>query len=113
MVSDEFTNPIKRRAMMEQRMRKREGITAAAPPPTLQGPTKADVTLIGWGSTQGVIEEACELLREQGVSANHLQIRWLVPLHGEAILDLLQNARHTIIFENHYNRQFAPYLRIQ
>ena len=47
------------------------------------------MTLIGWGSTHGVIEEACELLGEQGISANQLQIRWLVPLHGDAILDLL------------------------
>ena len=111
LISDEYTNPIKRRAMMEKRMRKMEGITAAAPPPTLQGPSSADVTLIGWGSTQGVIEEACELLREQGVSANHLQIRWLVPLHGDAIVDILSGAKRTIIIENNYSGQFARYLR--
>src|SRR5215510_567405 len=111
LISDEFTNPLKRRAMMEKRMRKMTGIEAAVPPPALQGPGDADVTLIGWGSTKGVIEEACELLNEEGISANHLQIRWLVPLHGEAILDLLKNARHTIIVENNYSGQFARYLR--
>ncbi|HEV2194550.1 MAG TPA: 2-oxoacid:acceptor oxidoreductase subunit alpha [Candidatus Acidoferrum sp.] len=111
LISDEFTNPIKRRAMMEKRMRKVAGIETAVPPPTLWGPREADVTLIGWGSTKGVIEEACEMLNEEGISANQLQIRWLVPLHGEAILGLLKDARHTIIVENNYSGQFARYLR--
>jgi len=111
LISDEFTNPTKRRAMMEKRMRKVAGIEAAVAPPVLWGPPDADVTLIGWGSTKGVIEEACEILTEQGISANQLQIRWLVPLHGDAILDILQGARHTMIVENNYSGQFARYLR--
>ena len=44
LISDEFTNPIKRRAMMEKRMRKAAGIEAAVPPPILQGARDADVT---------------------------------------------------------------------
>src|SRR5262249_5636127 len=92
-------------------MRKVAGIEAAVPQPALVGPRTADVTLIGWGSTTGVIEEACEILTEQGISANQLPIRWLVPLHGEAILDILKDSRHTIIVENNYSGQFARYLR--
>ncbi len=111
LISDEFTNPTKRRAMMEKRMRKVAGIEAAVPPPVLWGPRDAEVTLIGWGSTKGVIEEACEMLTEQGISANQLQVRWLVPLHGDAILDILKGAGHTIIVENNYSGQFARYLR--
>jgi 2-oxoglutarate ferredoxin oxidoreductase subunit alpha len=111
LISDMYTNAAKRRAMMEKRMRKVKGIGAAVPPPALQGPKAADVTLIGWGSTQGVIEEACALLGGQGITANHLQIRWLVPLHGDAILEILKGARHTIIVENNYSGQFARYLR--
>lgn len=111
LISDEFTNPVKRRAMMEKRMRKVAGIEAAVSPPTLAGPPAADVTLIGWGSTKGVIEEACENLNEQGISANQLQVRWLVPLHGDAILEMLRSSRHTIIVENNYSGQFARYLR--
>jgi 2-oxoglutarate ferredoxin oxidoreductase subunit alpha len=111
LISDEFTNPIKRREMMEKRMRKVAGIEASVPPPELWGPRDAEVTLIGWGSTKGVIEEACEILNEQGISANQLQIRWLVPLHGDAILGILKHSRHTIIVENNYSGQFARYLR--
>jgi 2-oxoglutarate ferredoxin oxidoreductase subunit alpha len=111
LISDEFTNPIKRRDMMEKRQRKIAGLEAAVPPPDLVGPRDADVTLIGWGSTKGVIMEAVELLAGEGITANHLQIRWMVPLHGEAILDQLRGARHTIIVENNYSGQFARYLR--
>ena len=111
LISDEYTNSVKRRAMMEKRMRKEIGIEASVPPPRLLGPADADVTLIGWGSTYGVIDEACELLRDAGISANHLPIRWLVPLHGNAVLDLLRDAKHTIIVENNFSGQFARYLR--
>jgi 2-oxoglutarate ferredoxin oxidoreductase subunit alpha len=111
LISDMFTDARKRRAMMEKRMRKEKGIAAAVPPPAMQGPKDADVTLIGWGSTQGVIEEARQQLAEQGITANQLQIRWLVPLHGDAIVEQLRNAKRTIIVENNYSGQFARYLR--
>ena len=111
LISDEYTNAAKRRAMMEKRMRKMVGIESSIPAPELIGPRDADVTLIGWGSTYGVIEEARELLHDQGISANQLQIRWLVPLHGDAIVETLKGARHTIIVENNYSGQFARYLR--
>jgi 2-oxoglutarate ferredoxin oxidoreductase subunit alpha len=111
LISDEFTNPTKRRAMMEKRMRKVAGIEAAVPIPALVGPRDAEITLIGWGSTKGVIEEACEILNDRGISANQLQIRWLVPLHGESILEILKDSRHTFIVENNYSGQFARYLR--
>jgi 2-oxoglutarate/2-oxoacid ferredoxin oxidoreductase subunit alpha len=111
LISDEYTNATKRRAMMEKRMRKVDGIEKSVPPPQLVGPANADVTLIGWGSTWGVIEEAIELLRDEGISANQLQIRWLVPLHGDAIVEILKNSRHTIIVENNFSGQFARYLR--
>ena len=111
LISDEYTNAGKRRAMMEKRMRKVQGIEAMVPPPVLEGPPDADVTLIGWGSTDGTIREARALLAEQGIRANQLQIRWLVPLHGDAIVSILGKAKHTIIVENNFSGQFARYLR--
>jgi 2-oxoglutarate ferredoxin oxidoreductase subunit alpha len=111
LISDEYTNAGKRRAMMEKRMRKVQGIEAMVPPPVLEGPPDAEVTLIGWGSTDGTIREARALLAEQGIAANQLQIRWLVPLHGDAIVRILGKSKHTIIVENNFSGQFARYLR--
>jgi 2-oxoglutarate ferredoxin oxidoreductase subunit alpha len=97
--------------MMEKRMRKEAGIAAMVPKPKLEGPADADVTLIGWGSTDGTIREAREQLARQGIKANQLQIRWLVPLHGDEIVRLLKGAKKTIIVENNFSGQFARYLR--
>ena len=111
LISDEFTNPHKRQAMHEKRMRKMEGILPLIAPPKLFGSRDADVTLVGWGSTEGVIREAIQQLAEQGVVANNLQIKWLVPLHVDAIMEELGRARRVIIIENNYSGQFARYLR--
>jgi 2-oxoglutarate ferredoxin oxidoreductase subunit alpha len=111
LISDEFTNPHKRQAQHEKRMRKMEGILGLLEPPKLYGPVEAQVTLVGWGSTEGVIREAMEKMTEEGIIANNLQITWLVPLHAEAITALLAKRQRVIIVENNYSGQFARYLR--
>ncbi len=111
LLSDEFTNPVKRRRMVEKRARKLNGLLDLIPAPELEGPAEADVTLIGWGSTCGVIREAVQQLAGQGVSANHLPIRWIVPFHGAAVTEILSRARRTIVVENNYSGQFYRYLR--
>ncbi|MFQ5931998.1 MAG: 2-oxoacid:acceptor oxidoreductase subunit alpha [Nitrospiraceae bacterium] len=111
LISDEFTNPHKRRKMVEKRARKFKGITNKIAPPQLEGPEDAEVTLIGWGSTYGVIKEAVEQLKLEGVTANHLPIKWIVPFHGEAVTDILSRSKRTIIVENNYSGQFSRYLR--
>src|SRR3989449_2573835 len=83
LISDEFTNPTKRRMMVEKRARKMQNAAADIAPPKLVGPEDAQVTLVGWGSTEGVIREAVEKLAgEEGVAANQLHIKWIVPFHG-------------------------------
>jgi 2-oxoglutarate ferredoxin oxidoreductase subunit alpha len=111
LISDEYTNPHKRQAMHEKRMRKMDGILPLIAPPALFGPADAEVTLLGWGSTEGVIREAMQQLEDQGIVANNLQIKWLVPLHADAIMEELGKARRVIIVENNYSGQFARYLR--
>jgi len=111
LISDEYTNPHKRQAMHEKRMRKMDGILPRIEPPRLYGSPEAEVTLLGWGSTEGVIREAIDQLAAQGVVVNNLQIKWLVPLHADAIMEELGKSRRVIIVENNYSGQFARYLR--
>ncbi|MFQ5973707.1 MAG: 2-oxoacid:acceptor oxidoreductase subunit alpha [Alphaproteobacteria bacterium] len=111
LISDEFTNPHKRRQMVEKRARKLEDAVDTIAPPELEGPEDADVTLIGWGSTYGVIKEAVAQLETAGVSANHLPIKWIVPFHSRAVTDLVSGAKRTILVENNYSGQFFRYLR--
>src|SRR6184192_1243734 len=51
LISDEYTNPHKRQAMHEKRMRKMESILPLIDAPRLWGAEDAQVTLLGWGST--------------------------------------------------------------
>jgi 2-oxoglutarate ferredoxin oxidoreductase subunit alpha len=111
LISDEFTNPHKRRMMVEKRARKMQDMVKRIAPPVLVGPQDAEVTLVGWGSTYGVINEAVEMLNNQGVPANHLQIKWIVPFHAAAVIDILSHAKRIIMVENNYSGQFARYLR--
>ena len=77
----------------------------------MEGPEEAEVTLIGWGSTYGVIKEAVAQLDEKGISVNHLPIKWIVPLHAGAVTEIVNAAKRTIIVENNYSGQFYRYLR--
>jgi 2-oxoglutarate ferredoxin oxidoreductase subunit alpha len=112
LISDEFTNPTKRRMMVEKRARKMQNTAAEIAPPKLVGPENAQVTLVGWGSTEGVIREAVEKLAgEEGVVANQLHIKWIVPFHTGEVARLLARSKKVIIVENNYTGQFARYLR--
>ncbi len=111
LISDEFTHPHKRRKMVEKRARKLQGVAADVPPPTLEGPPDAQVTLVGWGSTYGVIREAVDVLVERGVVANQLAIKWIVPFHDEVVSGILSRSKRVLVVENSYSGQFARYLR--
>src|SRR5213080_839152 len=112
LISDEFTNPTKRRMMVEKRARKMQNAAADIAPPKLVGPENAQVTLVGWGSTEGVIREAVEKLAgDEGVVANQLHIKWIVPFHAGEVTRILARNKRVIIIENNYTGQFARYLR--
>src|SRR5437588_3129297 len=112
LISDEFTNPTKRRMMVEKRARKMQNAASDIAPPKLVGPENAPVTLVGWGSTEGVIREAVEKLAgEEGIVANQLHIKWIVPFHAGEVTRILSRSKRVIIVENNYSGQFARYLR--
>jgi 2-oxoglutarate ferredoxin oxidoreductase subunit alpha len=111
LITDEFTDPHKRRMMVEKRGRKLTAVLDDIAAPEVEGSPEADVTFIGWGSTYGVVKEAVELLQNRGIQANHLPIKWIIPLHGEAITKVVNAAKRTIIVENNYSGQFYRYMR--
>jgi 2-oxoglutarate ferredoxin oxidoreductase subunit alpha len=112
-ISDQFTNAPLRRKMHEKRMRKMDGVLPNLAPPELEGPADADVTLIGWGSSWGAIHEALKLLEAHDITANHLQLKYIVPFHADQVSEILSQSRYTIVVENNISGQFARYLRSQ
>ena len=113
LLSDVFTDPIRRKKMVDKRVRKMSTILRHLPDPIFEGPADAETTLLGWGSTWGVIKEAAERLNAEGVSVNHLQVKTIVPLHVDAIAGVLNKSRRIIIIENNQSGQFARHLRAE
>ncbi len=112
-ISDVYTNPALRRKMHEKRMRKIETVRSRLAPPELQGPAAAEVTLVGWGSTAGVIREAMRELASRGITANHLQVKYMVPFHAREVADILNKSRRVIVVENNISGQFTRHLRAE
>ncbi len=113
LISDVFTSPPVRRKIMEKRMKKMELVLKEIKAPVLEGPADAPVTLVGWGSTGGVIREARQLLAAEGIKTNHLQIKYLNPFHSKEVVEILKKSKKIICVEVNYSGQFARFLRAE
>ena len=113
LISDVFTDPVRRKKMVDKRARKMDTVLNHVPAPKLEGSTEAEVTLVGWGSTWGVLSEAVERLNQAGISANHLQLTLLVPFHTKEVSNILSRSKRIVIVENNFSGQFARHLRAE
>ena len=113
LISDVFCNPAIRRKIAEKRMKKLALALKDLPAPRLEGPADAEVTLIGWGSTAGVIREAVEQLNASGTRANQLHFKYLLPFHQKEAIDILKKCKRTICVEMNSTGQFARHLRAE
>lgn len=75
------------------------------------GPKKADITVIGWGSTKGPILQALSLCEDKGIKANYIQVVFMSPFPFAQLKPLLSNASKTLIVENNRNSQLGSLLR--
>jgi len=111
LISDMFTAQPIRRKIMEKRMRKIENLLKELPAPQLEGPKDADLTLVTWGSTAGVAQEAAELLTASGVKTNILCIKYIYPFHKKEVSEILSKSKKKISVELNYTSQMARYIR--
>ncbi|OFW15333.1 MAG: hypothetical protein A3H29_01325 [Acidobacteria bacterium RIFCSPLOWO2_02_FULL_67_21] len=113
LISDVYTDTVRRKKMADKRSRKMATVLEHLPAPTLEGSLDAEVTLVGWGSTWGVLVEAVEQLNREGISTSHLQIKFLVPFHVTEVSAILGKSRRVIVVENNQSGQFARHLRAE
>ncbi len=97
--------------MMDKRFRKIESAKQDLPLPILEGGSHADITLVGWGSTRGVILETLKSLENHGIRANFLQIVCLSPFPREAVINVLKKSKKIAIVENNKTGQLAGWLK--
>ena len=72
---------------------------------------KAEVGIIGWGSTEGVIREATERARAEGFKVAHMHLRLLNPLNVAAINTFAARCRHLLVVELNWSGQLAGWIR--
>jgi 2-oxoglutarate/2-oxoacid ferredoxin oxidoreductase subunit alpha len=110
LISDMFTAPPIRKKIMEKRMRKVERLLKELPAPQLEGPKDAELTLVTWGSTAGVVKEAAEQLTASGVKTNMLCIKYIYPFHAKEVKEILGKAKKKISVELNFTSQMARYI---
>lgn len=62
------------------RSRKLAVLSDTLQPPDVVGPTSGDLLIVGWGSTQGAIEEAAARARAEGLAVSSTHLTFLSPL---------------------------------
>jgi len=77
------------------------------------GPPKADVTLVGWGSTKGAILDAMQDLEADAVRCNFLQVRYLHPFPTALVSKYLSNSSRKVLVEGNYSGQLGDLIREQ
>lgn len=102
-----------RTKMMDKRMRKLEGLRAAGPAPSLEGPPDAALTFVAWGSTVGAVRDATRLLQGKGVTTNLVRIPQVYPLAAAVLTPLLSRARKTLLVEANFSGQLGHLIRAE
>ncbi|RLG46763.1 MAG: hypothetical protein DRN90_06015 [Thermoproteota archaeon] len=100
--------------MQDKRMRKMKYLKeeiSRLQPIKLYGEEKADLTIIGWGSTKGAILEALILLKEMRIRANFIQVVYLWPFPDLELKKALKNTNKLFLVENNKTAQLGSLLR--
>jgi 2-oxoglutarate ferredoxin oxidoreductase subunit alpha len=97
-------------AMMEKRFRKLDTAAEELPQPERYGDEDATIGLIGWGSTEGTIQEAVDRARTDGYKVASLHLKILSPLPNRTIRDFIRSVKSVIIPECNYSGQLANLL---
>ncbi|MGA9574935.1 MAG: 2-oxoacid:acceptor oxidoreductase subunit alpha, partial [Lysobacterales bacterium] len=81
---DEFSNvsydPASNERGCKMRSRKLAVFQSTLEPPEIHGDEEGDLLVVGWGSTQGAIEEAVDRARSEGLKISTCQLTFLSPL---------------------------------
>jgi 2-oxoglutarate ferredoxin oxidoreductase subunit alpha len=102
-----------RKSMVEKRFRKLDGIAAEISPPTIIGDKKAEMLLMGWGSTCGALAEAVEKLNSDGIPVKGVHLNELWPFPGTRVSTLLGGVQKWAVVEHNYTGQLARLIQME
>ncbi|MGE5337516.1 MAG: 2-oxoacid:acceptor oxidoreductase subunit alpha [Gemmatimonadota bacterium] len=70
--------------------------------PTVYGDPDGDLLVVGWGSNQGVIEEAVDRLRAEGQKVSSLHLRFLQPM-ASGVGEIMKRFRKVMTIEGNWS----------
>ncbi len=106
------TDPPKRKAMHEKRMRKMATyLKESVKPPQVFGAPDGVPLLVGWGSTKMPLLDAQARLRSEGLETCVLHFTHLWPLPVHLVRPLLQRGSTVIVVEQNYSGQLASLIQ--
>ncbi len=97
--------------MSEKRAKKLLQISEEHPLLRTYGPEDADIALMGWGSTKGILKEIVKELCSNKLKVKCIIPRLLHPLPVSAISKALTGVSAVIFVEQSYSHQFYRYIR--
>jgi len=104
-------DPLNHQKMVELRQAKVDRVADDIPELKIDGDTKGDLLVVGWGSTYGVLLTAVEEMREEGKSVSMVQFKHIMPLPKNTH-EVFSGFKKIIVCENNMG-QFANYLRMK
>jgi 2-oxoglutarate/2-oxoacid ferredoxin oxidoreductase subunit alpha len=108
-------NPDARTRMMQKRFLKLDTFRREdMQPPKIYGNPDSDLTIVGWGSTKGVILEVIDRFRqEEGIDLKLMQLVDIWPFPDQVVADILRASRQVAVVENNFTGQMANLIRQQ
>ncbi|MCL4350344.1 MAG: 2-oxoacid:acceptor oxidoreductase subunit alpha [Candidatus Thermoplasmatota archaeon] len=103
-VSDAVTDPQIRIRIMEKRMKKLDTYMKEITPTPTYKMDDAEYAVVLWGSTQGAVEEAVDLLRKKGIKIGAIEVNKPFPVNPD-IAKLTKGKKKVIFVENNYTGQ--------
>lgn len=99
-------------AQMDKRMRKIKNVRFKTPVHKNVKHEQADLLIVGFNSTRGVIEEAMTRLEQDGIKVNHAHVRLIHPFPTNEMLPLIQSAKKVVVVENNATGQLANIMKM-
>ena len=103
---------LNRKAQMDKRMKKLNYVNFDQPVYVNAPHEEADILLVGFNSTRGVLEELQQTLNENGVKVNHAHIRLIHPFPTAEMQPLVSKAKKVVVVENNATGQLANIIKM-
>jgi 2-oxoglutarate ferredoxin oxidoreductase subunit alpha len=85
---------------MDKRFRKFDAMRSEVPRQYEEREAGAEVTLVSFGSTKGVIRAASTLLKKDGIPTNTLNLSWIWPFPKDQVKDIVGSGRPIVVEGN-------------